>query len=94
MNIPLKPDAKLVINRPYRLNPKYKEKVKEEIDKMLEAEIIEPVVKSQWISPMVVQGKKTGGIRICVDLRKLNEACPHDPFLTHFIKEVLENVTG
>lgn len=29
MRITLKPDLKLVKQRPYRLNPKYKEKVKE-----------------------------------------------------------------
>jgi hypothetical protein len=68
--------------------------VKEEIDRMLEAGIIEPVVESEWISPMVVQDKKTRGIRICVDLRKLNDACLHDPFPTPFTDEVLENVGG
>jgi hypothetical protein len=26
---------------------------------------------------------------ICVDLRKLNDACLHDPFLTPFTDEVL-----
>eukprot|EP00253_Pinus_taeda_P003230 PITA_03230 len=42
---------------------------------------------------MVVQEKKKKGrIRICVDLRKLNDACVHDPFLTPFTDEVLENV--
>jgi hypothetical protein len=48
--------------------------VKIELDRMLEAGIIEPVEESEWISPMVVQDKKTGEIRICVDLRKLNDA--------------------
>jgi hypothetical protein len=62
---------------------------------MLEAGIIEPVEESEWISPMVVQDKKQGrGIRICVDLRKLNDACLHDPFPTPFMDEVLENVGG
>jgi hypothetical protein len=41
---------------------------------------------------MVVQEKKTGGIRICVDVRKLNDACLHDPFPTPFTYEFLENV--
>jgi hypothetical protein len=40
------------------LNPIYKQKVKDEIDRMLEAGIIEPVEESKWISPMVVQDKK------------------------------------
>lgn len=44
---------------------------------------------------MVVQEKKQKGeIRICVDLRKLNDACIHNPFSTSFIDEVLENVGG
>jgi hypothetical protein len=43
---------------------------------------------------MVVQDKKTREIRICVDLRKTNDACLHDPFPTPFIDEVLYNVGG
>ena len=35
-----------------------------------------------------------GRIRICVDLRKLNDACLHYPFPTPFIDEVLDNVEG
>jgi hypothetical protein len=68
--------------------------VREEIDRMLEARIIEPIEESKWISPMVVQEKKKGGIRICVNLRKLNDAFQHDPFPTPFTDEVLENVGG
>jgi hypothetical protein len=54
MRIPLKPDAKPVKQRPYRLNPKYKEKVKIDLDRMLEAGIIELVEESEWIIHMVV----------------------------------------
>jgi hypothetical protein len=68
--------------------------VKNELDKMLEAGIIEPVEELEWIIPMVVQDKKTREIRICADLRKLNDACLHDPFSTPFIDEVLDNVGG
>jgi hypothetical protein len=62
------------------LNLRYKEKVKDEIDRMLDKRIIEPVEESKWIGPMVMQDKKTGGIRIYMDLTKLNESCLHDPF--------------
>ena len=65
------------------------------LDKMLTVGIIEPVKKFEWVSPMVVQEKKTKGeIRICVDLRKLNDTCLHDPFPTPFTDEVLDNVRG
>ena len=46
MKIPLSPDVKLVKQRPYRSNPRYKEKFKAEIDRMLEAGVIEPVEES------------------------------------------------
>lgn len=95
MKITLKPDVNSIKQRPYRLNLKYKEKVCKELDKMLEAKIIEPVEEPDWASPMVVQEKEQQGkIRICVDLMKLNDACIHDPFPTSFTHEFLENVRG
>jgi len=94
MRIPLKLYVKPVKKRPYRLNPKYKEKVNLELDRMMEEGIIKPVEESEWISPMVVQDKKICEIRICIDIRNLNYACPHDPFPTPFINEVLDNVGG
>ena len=43
MKIPLKPDAKLVRQRLYRLNLRYKERVKAELDKILDDGIIDPI---------------------------------------------------
>ena len=57
--------------------------------------IIAIVEESEWVSPKVVQDKKAKGeIRICVDLRKLNDASVHDLFPTPFTDEVLDNVGG
>jgi len=95
MKVMLKPDVKPVKKRPYHLNLKYKEKVHLELDKMLAVGIIEPVEETDWVSPMVVQEKKQKDeIRICVDLKKLNDTCVGDPFLTLFTDEVLDNVGG
>jgi hypothetical protein len=58
------------------LNPIYKHKVRAEIDRMMEAIIIEPVEESEWISLMVVQENKQGGIRIYVEMRNLNDVLP------------------
>jgi hypothetical protein len=68
--------------------------VKIELDRMLEAGIIEPVAESEWIISMVVQDKKTREIMICIDLKKMNDAFLHDPFPTPFTDEVLDNVGG
>eukprot|EP00253_Pinus_taeda_P035509 PITA_35509 len=52
--ITLKLDAKPIKQRTYRLNPKYKEKVSLELDKMMAASIIELVEEFDWVSPIVV----------------------------------------
>ena len=90
MKISLKADVKPVRQRPYPLNPRYKERIKVELDRMLDAGIIESVEESEWISAMVVQEKKKGEVWICVDLRKLNDACMHDPFPTMFTMKCLK----
>ena len=46
MKIPLRLDAKLVKQRPYKSNPRYKQKFKDELDRMLEKSVIEPVKES------------------------------------------------
>ena len=61
---------------------------------MMDVGINEPVKESEWIDPMVVQGENMGEIWICVNLRKLNDASLHDPFLTPFTDKVLEGVGG
>ena len=95
MRILLKEGVKPVKQHPYGLNPHYKEKVKQKLDKMITAGIIEAVEESEWINPMVIQDKQAKGeIIIYVDLRKLSDASLHDPFPTPFTDEVLDNVGG
>jgi hypothetical protein len=60
MKIPLRLDARLIKQRPYRLDPKYNHKVRIELNRMMEAGTIEPIEEYEWISPMVVQDKKSG----------------------------------
>ncbi|KAH9315834.1 hypothetical protein KI387_024461, partial [Taxus chinensis] len=48
MKIKLKEGACPVRKRPYRMNPNLREKVKEEIDKMLKSEIIKPLDELEW----------------------------------------------
>ena len=58
MKIYIKPDARPVKKRPYKLAKKYKEIVKKEIENMLIAVIIYPIHQSEWEILMVVQPKK------------------------------------
>lgn len=86
--------AKPVRQRLYRMNPRYKEKVKVEIDKMLEVGYIYEIEYNDWVSPIVVVPKKNGKIRVYVDYRQLNKVSKKDPFLIPFTEDILETVGG
>ena len=58
--IPMKEDAKPSRQRPYTYNDTFAKKIKEEIDKLLEAEFIYEIEHTEWVSPIVVVPKKNG----------------------------------
>ncbi|XP_062533293.1 uncharacterized protein K02A2.6-like isoform X1 [Armigeres subalbatus] len=76
IDIPIKSDAVPVV-QPYRRIPVALEKmVDKKLDELLDQGIIEPVNEpAKWISPVVVVPKgDDGDVRICVDMRRANEA--------------------
>ncbi|XP_019234165.1 PREDICTED: uncharacterized protein LOC109214680 [Nicotiana attenuata] len=54
--------------------------IKAEVNKLIEAGFIREVKYPTWISSIVPVKKKNGRIRVCVDFRDLNNACPKDEF--------------
>ena len=70
--IPLIEGARPKACRPYPMNPKYAEKVKEELNKLLEAGFIYEIEHSEWVSPIAIDPKKTRKIQICVNFKNLN----------------------
>jgi len=51
-----------------------------EVDKLIRANFIREVQYPIWLSNIVPVRKKNGQLRICVDLRDLNNACPKVDF--------------
>ena len=51
-----------------------------EVNKLIKASLIREVKYPTWISNIVPVRKKNGQLRICVDFRDLNKACPKDDF--------------
>ena len=87
-----------VRQRQYRLNPRYSIMVKEDIDRLLEAGFIYPVVNSEWVSPIVVVPKKVradGKVKIwvCQDFKKLNASTKKDYFPIPFTDIILDHVS-
>ncbi|KAM2067327.1 hypothetical protein ACFX1T_043672 [Malus domestica] len=65
-----------------------------EIDKLIEAGFIREVQYPKWISNIVIVLKKSGQIRVCVDFRDLNNACPNDDFPLPIIEIMVDATTG
>ena len=56
------------------MNPNLRDIVKEEIQNLLEAGFIYPIVDNEWVSPLVIVPKKNWKWRVYVDYRDLNKA--------------------
>lgn len=70
-------------------------KVKEEIQRMEENGVIEPVTEpTDWCAPMVPVPRKNGKVRICVDLKRLNEAVRRERYVLPTAEEITADLSG
>ena len=76
------------------VNPRKVATIKAEVEKLLNASFIYPVPLTEWVSNLVPVDKKKGTIRVCMDFRDLNKACPKDNFPTPFIDQILDKCLG
>ena len=84
----------LPVTQPHRRIPHHvRQKVEEEINRLLELDIIERVSDepTPWISPIhvVQKPKNPDQIRICVDMRAANEAIKRERHITPTIDDVI-----
>lgn len=56
--------------------------------------MIENIDASEWVSPIFVAWKKMGEIRLCVELRKPNQAIVIDSHHLPHPEEILHQLTG
>ncbi len=76
----LNPAIKPVIQPLRRIPLALRDGVSAELKQLLDVGIIEPVDASPWVSNLVVAQKKSGALRVCVDLRAVNKAVIPDRF--------------
>lgn len=73
------------------------QQVDNELTKLVELDIIEPVVNPPtWVNPLVVVRKHDGsnGIRLCVDMREANEAIIRQLYQIPTLDEMLQEFNG
>jgi len=68
--------------------------IEREVNKLIEEGSIREVKCPTWIVNIVPVKKKNGQLRICVDFRDLNDACPKDDFPLPVTKLMIDSTTG
>lgn len=89
-----KENVRAVQQKVRRLPLATRDEVFKEIKKLENSDVIEQIEASEWVSAMVVVTKRDGRVRLCVDLRAVNEAIVADVFpLPHF-EDLLTRLSG
>ena len=81
----------LVKQKLRRMRTEWLLKIKEEVTKQLKVGFIKPLHQVDWIANVVPVPKKDEKVRMCVDFRDLNKACPKDDFPFPHIDVLVDN---
>lgn len=95
VEIPIDPKIQPV-QQPYRRPPiALEDKIEEKLRSLLERDIIEPAPgPSPWVSPVVPVVKDSGEIRLCIDMRRANQAVLRETHPLPLVDELLSSVNG
>ncbi|KAI5424556.1 hypothetical protein KIW84_030655 [Lathyrus oleraceus] len=91
--LPLKPECVPVKQKLRRTHPDMAVKIKEEVQKQIDAGFLVTSTYPQWVANIVPMPKKDGKVRMCVDYRDLNKASPKDDFPLPHIDMLVDNTT-
>ena len=72
------PDVKPVRKCLHPIHLKKVNTIETKVEKQLHAGFIYPGLLTNWVSNIVPVNKKQGTLRVCVDYRDINKACPKD----------------
>ncbi|KAL7865994.1 hypothetical protein SRHO_G00112410 [Serrasalmus rhombeus] len=94
--IKLKPGAQpFSLKTPRRIPLPLVDKVKQELSRMEDLGVICRIEEpTDWCAGIVVVPKKSGGVRLCVDLTKLNESACREKFILPSVEETLGMLAG
>lgn len=87
----LRKDVKTIKQDQRRFRPEIMDKIKKEFQKLKDVGFIREEQHPDWLANIVLVTKKNGHIRICIDFRNLNEACPKDEFPLPIIEIMIDN---
>src|SRR5210317_690650 len=93
-SIELKPDAKPYHSKPYPVPHSQEQKLKDEVNRLVQHGILKKVNQSEWGAPMFTITKPDGSLCSLADLRELNKRIIRRPFPIPKIQEMLQKLRG
>ena len=94
-HITLKDDVKPVVMPPRKIPIALKDKLKEELEKMVQKDVIVPIQEpTDWVNSLVIVEKINKKLRICLDPRPLNKAVKREHFQLPTTEDILAQMSG
>ncbi|XXG59331.1 hypothetical protein AAC387_Pa04g1435 [Persea americana] len=87
----LQENAKPVKQGQRRFRPDVMDKIEQEVQKLKSVGFICEEQHPEWLANIVPVTKKNGQIRVCIDYRDLNNACPKDEFPLPIPEVMIDN---
>jgi hypothetical protein len=93
--LPIKDGFKPYKQHPCQFNSIIYDRLKEEINRLLQAGFIQPCWYAEWVSNIVpVEKKDSEKIRVCIDFRDLNRATPKDEYPMPIADMLINDASG
>jgi hypothetical protein len=92
--LPIKSDFSPYKQPARRFNPIIQDRVKKEVERLLDAGFIRSFRYAEWVSNIVPVEKNTDKIRVCIDFHNLNKVTTKDEYPMPIADMLINNASG
>lgn len=90
-DVKLLPGTSPLRHPPYRISPRKRDQMRQEVDYLLEQGLAKPS-QSPWASPCLLVPKEDGQLRLCTDYRRVNAVTVPDAYPLPRIDDLIDEV--